>query len=133
MTETRLPPDSEEELRKVLGGRIEQEAAGAPAFARLLARSAAGARYGRLPVGPLAVAVAAAVGVLLFWAAHTVRRPRVPREQASRSMRLERWKAPTDVLLETPGATLLVSTPVLSEPAPDYSRLEQGSVPRGRS
>ena len=114
------PKDPDRELTRLFEEQRRADEASAPDFRELLARPrplrASLARG--IPRPALAAAAAAVVAAALF-----LRRP--PRPPApepglpAAAAALASWKAPTDVLLETPGAELLGRLPVLLSPAPE--------------
>lgn len=112
--------DLDREIARLFEEQRRADQTSAPAFRQLLARRPArGARGGRWIRWPALAAVTAAVVV----AAVLLLRQRPPSSDqgpelfASATM-LAAWKAPTDSLLETPGADLLGLLPVLVSPVP---------------
>jgi len=64
-------------------------------------------------VRPLVIGVAAAVVIAAVWIANA--RPFSPRTATPTISAIAAWRAPTDVLLRTPGSELLGTVPVLGE------------------
>ena len=111
--------DLDREIARLFEEQRRADEAAAPAFRELLARPRARraplARWIRRPA--LAAAAVAVVAAALL-----LRRPPPPRAPESAlpavATTLASWKAPTDFLLQTPGAELLGRLPVLVSPAP---------------
>ncbi len=101
----------ENELRNRFGQLREADRRRAPTFTETYigARSRPGRRA--VPrVGPLLIAAAAAVVIAVVWKANA--RPFSP---STTTPAIATWRAPTDILLRTPGSELLGTMPALSE------------------
>lgn len=99
----------ESELRRRFAQLREADSDRAPSFAQTYGR--AHARYGRRPVlrvRPLVISAAAAVLIAAIWIGHE--RSLSP---AAATTEIGTWRAPTDVLLRTPGSELLGEMPAL--------------------
>ena len=99
----------ENELRRRFAQLREADRDRAPSFAQTYGH--ARARDGRRPtlrVRPLVISAAAAVLVAAIWLAHE--RSLSP---AITTPEIANWRAPTDVLLQTPGSELLGAMPAL--------------------
>ncbi|MDQ6690345.1 MAG: hypothetical protein M3Z18_07530 [Gemmatimonadota bacterium] len=81
----------------------------APSFAQTYARAGSG-RSGRatLRVRPLVIGAAAAIVIAAIWLANTR-----SFSSATDTAAIATWRAPTDVLLRTPGSELLGTMPAL--------------------
>lgn len=102
--------DDESELREAFAALRREDAEEAPPFQAMLASGAGHIRPIALaPGGWLAAAAVVAALLVGIWA---VRRP-APTSPPMASM--ERWIAPTDFLLRTPGREILDSVPRLAE------------------
>jgi hypothetical protein len=113
---SRLPPPAsrDDEIRQRFAQLREADRESAPGFAQTYARARA-RRSARAihRVRPAVIAAAAAVVIAAVWLAnarsfstHTVVTPTIAAIAA--------WRAPTDVLLRTPGSELLGAMPALS-------------------
>ena len=115
----------ENELRRRFAELRDTDRESAPTFAQTYGRArtdrttraqespdkhAWSARRPRLRVRPLAIAAAAAVLIVAVWMARE--RSLSPREG---NPEIATWRAPTDVLLDTPGSELLGTMPALGE------------------
>ncbi len=100
----------ENELRNRFGQLREADRRRAPSFTEIYLRTRP--RPGRaVPrVGPLLIAAAAAVVIAVVWKANA--RPFSP---STTTPAIATWRAPTDILLRTPGSELLGTMPALSE------------------
>lgn len=115
------PKDLDSELTRLFEQQQRADEASAPDFRELMARARAAAkgrdlapaREGRWArrVVLTAALFALATGLSLLRPARESRRP-------SNAVTLADWKAPTDVLLQTPGAELLARLPVLLPSVP---------------
>lgn len=107
--------DGDREIARLLEEQRLADEASAPAFRDLLVRPRdAKAVCARRTLRP---ALAGAV-VLLIIAAALLLRPRAHEpELLGTASALAAWRAPTDVLLQTPGAELTSRLPVLVSPA----------------
>jgi len=98
---------------------VAQGAQPSPGFhARLLARmsSASEAKHGRWRVGGLCGAMAMTVAALIVGLTLHRRVIRtVPENELAAAEKLAEWRAPSDVLLETPGRTILRTMPRLGD------------------
>jgi hypothetical protein len=99
------------DLRAAFGAVRSEDAAGAPSFEAVLARSQRGTDR-QLPwlVPAVTGTVAAAAVAIAVIAAARRPEPHVPT-----AVSIEKWTAPTDFLLETPGRELLETMPVIGE------------------
>jgi len=118
------PNDLEVELARLLTEQRRADEASAPGFHELVARARAGtrardfapeAREGRWA---WRAAVAAAASLALAIGLSLLRRPQDSR-LPSNAPTIAAWRAPTDVLLQAPGAELLSRLPVLIPSVPD--------------
>jgi len=86
----------------------------APSFAQIYGRGRARRRSGAmLRVRPLVIGAAAAVLIAAVWLANA--RPFSSIAHASAMATIAAWRAPTDILLRTPGSELLGAMPALTE------------------
>lgn len=113
------PNDLDRELTRLFTEQRRADEASAPGFHELLDRARAGAsgrafapeaRQGRWA---WRAAVAAAASLALATGLSFLRPPPEPRLLSKNAPTLAAWKAPTDALLQTPGAELLGGLPVL--------------------
>jgi hypothetical protein len=97
------------EIRQRFAQLREADREGAPSFTQIYVRARARRRLGAMPrVPPLAIAMAATVFIAAVWLANA--------RSVSRSTpapTIATWRAPTDVLLRTPGSELLGTMPAL--------------------
>jgi len=115
----------ENELRRRFAELRDADQASAPPFARTYGRGrtdptsrlqespsydARSARRHRLRVRPLTIAAAAAVLIVAVWMGRA--RSLSPGDG---NPEIATWRAPTDVLLDTPGSELLGTMPALGE------------------
>ena len=121
--------DVDRELARLFEAQRQADEAAAPAFREVLART----RARRAPLEGLiwrpALAVAAVVVVAAVLTLHRPARPVPPTNRTrartpesalpAAAVALAAWRAPTDFLLETPGADLLTRVPALVHPAPE--------------
>jgi predicted membrane-bound mannosyltransferase len=119
--------DFDREIARLFEAQRQADEASAPAFRELLARP----RARRAPLeGWIWRPALAAAAVVVVAAVLTFHRPARPAPPANRTRTpesalpaaaaaLAAWKAPTDFLLETPGADLLTRVPALVHPAPE--------------
>jgi hypothetical protein len=130
------PRDLESELTRLFEEQRRADEASAPDFRELMARARsaskgrdfAPAREGRW-AGRAAVAAAASVALAAgLYLLRPTREPRWPSNPAT----LADWKAPTDVLLQTPGAELLARLPVLLSPVPGGEADQREGAPGAR-
>ena len=130
------PKDLESELTRLLEEQRRADEASAPGFRELMARArsatkgrdfapARQGRWARRAVFTAAASVALAAGLYLL---RPTREPRWPSNPAT----LADWKAPTDVLLQTPGAELLARLPVLLPSVPGGEGDEREGAPGAR-
>lgn len=132
------PKDLDSELTRLFEEQRRADEASAPDFRELMARARAAAkgrdfaparegRWGRRVVLTAAALIALATGLSLLRPAREPRRP-------SNAATLADWKAPTDVLLQTPGAELLARLPVLlpSVPGGEIDEGESEGAPGAR-
>ena len=111
----------DEDLRRAFEGLRRSDEASAPSFSATLS----GARNRAPRRRTFLLATAAALVVLVAIAAALLRRsPASPR--FAETVAISDWRSPTDFLLQTPGAELLDSLPVLSSPVPDYADASDG-------
>ncbi|HEY3204556.1 MAG TPA: hypothetical protein VGL03_12965 [Thermoanaerobaculia bacterium] len=110
--------DPDREISRLFEELRRTDVADAPGFRQVLGRR-------RLPhqgqAGsawrPALIALGVVLCVAVVLIRHNADSSRVP------TTGLTSWKAPTDALLQTPGAELFDSTPEFAEPIPDYSGL----------
>ena len=130
------PKDLDSELTRLFEEQRRADEASAPDFRELMARARAAAkgrdfapvrqgRWARRAVFTAAASVALAIGLSLLRPAPE---PRIP----SNAPTLADWKAPTDVLLQTPGAELLGRLPVLLSSVPGGEADEREGAPGAR-
>ena len=101
--------EDESELRRRFAQLREGDRARAPSFAQTYARARARLSWrATLPVRPLAIGVAAAVVIAAAWLAHS--RSLSP---SAATHTIVTWRAPSDVLLQTPASELLGAMPAL--------------------
>ena len=99
----------EGELRRRFVQQREADRERTPTFAQTYGRARARRSWrGRLRVRPLVIGAAAAVAIATVWLAHA--RSFSP---AAVTPTISTWRAPTDVLLRTPGSDLLGEMPAL--------------------
>jgi hypothetical protein len=99
----------ESELRRRFAQLRDADGQRGPSFAQTYARARARLSWrATLPVRPLAIGAAAAVLVAAAWLAHS--RSFSPSEVTSA---IVTWRAPSDVLLQTPASQLLGAMPAL--------------------
>lgn len=110
---------SEREIARLFEAQREADEALAPPFADIVHRPARRARSVR-SFRPIAAAAGVLVVAALVLLLHRARpaRPPVPAIESD-AVALGTWKAPSDVLLETPGSDLLDRTPILASPVPE--------------
>ena len=120
------PNDLDRELTRLFTEQRRADEASAPGFHELMAQARAKtrghafapeAREGRWA---WPAAVAAAASLALATGLYLLRPPPEPRLPSSAAT-LAAWKAPTDVLLQTPGAELLGRLPVLLPLPPPFA------------
>ena len=110
---SRFPPPAspdDSEIRQRFAQLREAERESAPGFAQTYARARARRTSRAMQrVRPLVIAAAAAVVIAAVWIAK-------PRSSSSRTATesIATWRAPTDVLLRTPGSEVLGAMPALS-------------------
>ena len=130
------PKDLESELTRLFEEQRRADEASAPGFRELMARARgapqgrgfAPARKGRWvwrAVVAAAASVAFAAGLYLLRLPPEARMP-------SNARMLADWKAPTDVLLQTPGAELLGRLPAFLPSVPGDKADEGDSAPGAR-
>jgi hypothetical protein len=129
------PKDLESELTRLFEEQRRADEASAPGFRELMAR-ARGAAKGRFAPAREGrwvwrVVVAAAASVAFAAGLYLLRPPPEPRMPSS-APTLADWKAPTDVLLQTPGAELLGRLPVLLSSVPGGDAREGEGAPGAR-
>ena len=101
----------ENEIRQRFAQLREAERERAPGFAQIYGRGRARRRLGAmLRVRPLVIGAAAALVIAAVWIANA--RSFSP---SARTPTIANWRAPTDVLLRTPGSELLGTMPALGE------------------
>jgi hypothetical protein len=111
--------DSECEIARLFEAQREADEALAPPFGEIVhrpARRSRSARSFRLIAAAASALVVTALVLLLHRA-----RPPVPATESD-GVALAAWKAPSDVLLQTPGSDLLNRTPILASPVPESIR-----------
>jgi len=99
----------ESELRRRFAQLCEADRERAPSFAQTYGRARARRSWrATLRVRPLVIGAAAAVAIAAVWLAHA--RSFSP---SAVTPTIATWRAPTDVLLRTPGSELLGAMPAL--------------------
>jgi hypothetical protein len=102
----------ESEIRHRFAQLREDDRERAPNFAQIYGRGRARQRLGAMPgVRPLMIAAAAAVVIAAIWLANA--RSFSPSSHTPTIATIAAWRAPTDVLLQTPGSELLGTMPAL--------------------
>ena len=100
------------EIRQRFAQLREADRERAPSFAQIYGRGRARQRLGAMPrLRPLALGAAAAVVIAAVWVAKTRSLSRSTTAPTIATMAA--WRAPTDVLLRTPGSELLGTMPAL--------------------
>ena len=114
------------EIRHRFAELREADRAHAPGFAQTFARARARESWrARQRVRPLVIAAAAGVLIAAIWLGHS--RSFSP---ATTTPTIATWRAPTDVLLRTPGSELLGTMPALGASVLDkmiYSPSKKGA------
>ena len=101
----------ETEIRHRFAELRETERAGAPAFAQIYGRARARDTWGATHrVRPFVIAAAAGIAIIAFSLAHSR-----SFSHSAATPAIATWRAPTDVLLRTPGSELLGTMPALSK------------------
>jgi hypothetical protein len=102
----------ETDIRQRFAQLREADRESAPGFAQIYGRGQARRRLGAMPrVRPFVIAAAASVVIAAIWLGNA--------RSVSRSTRaptiatIAAWRAPTDILLRTPGSELLGAMPAL--------------------
>ena len=104
----------ESEIRQRFAQLREADRERAPSFAQIYGRGRARRSLGAIPrVRPLVIGAAAAVVIAAVWIANA--RPFSPHTVTPTIAAIAAWRAPTDVLLRTPGSELLGTMPALGE------------------
>ena len=99
----------ENEIRQRFAQLREADRESAPSFAQIYGRGRARRRLGAMPrARPFVIGVAAAAVIATFWLAKV--RSFSP---STVTPTIATWRAPTDVLLRTPGSELLGTMPAL--------------------
>lgn len=102
----------ENEIRQRFAQLREADREGAPSFAQIYGRGRARQRLGATPrLRPLVLGAAAAVVIATVWVAKA--RSLSRSTTAPTIATIAAWRAPTDVLLRTPGSELLGTMPAL--------------------
>jgi hypothetical protein len=99
----------ENEIRRRFAQLRESDRVGAPSFAQTYASARSRRTSGALRVSTLLIAAAAAILIAGVWQANSLS------HSPSTTTALATWRAPTDVLLRTPGSELLGTMPALSK------------------
>ena len=99
----------ENEIRRRFAQLRESDRVGAPSFAQTYARARSRRIPGALHLSTLLIAAAAVILILGVWQANS--RSLSP----STTTAIATWRAPTDVLLRTPGSELLSTMPALNK------------------
>ena len=99
----------ENEIRRRFAQLRESDRVGAPSFAQTYAHALSRRTSGLLRVSTLLIAAAAAILIVGVWQANS--RWLSP----STTTAIATWRAPTDVLLRTPGSELLGTMPALNK------------------
>jgi hypothetical protein len=97
----------ENEIRRRFAQLRESDQVGAPSFAQTYVRARSRRTPGALRVSTVLIAAAAAILIAGLWQANS--RSLSP----STTTAIATWRAPTDVLLRTPGSELLGAMPAL--------------------
>ena len=101
----------ENEIRHRFAQLREADRVRAPGFAQIYGRARARRSWGAtLRVRPLLIGAVAAVAIAAVWLAHS--RSFSP---STATVTIANWRAPTDVLLRTPGSELLGTMPALNK------------------
>ena len=104
----------ENEIRQRFAQLREDDRESAPGFAQIYRRGRARQRLGAMPrLRPFVVGAAAAVVIAAVWVAKT--RSFSHYTATPTIATIAAWRAPTDVLLRTPGSELLGTMPTLGE------------------
>ena len=99
----------ESELRRRFAQLREADRERAPSFAQIYARARARRSWrATLHVRPLVIGAAAAVVIAAVWLSYSRSFP-----TSAVTPAIATWRAPTDVLLRTPGSELLSAMPTL--------------------
>ena len=99
----------ENELRRRFGQLREADRERAPGFAQTYGLARAGrSRRATLRVRPLVIGAAAAVAIAAAWLSYSRSFP-----TSASTPTIATWRAPTDVLLRSPGSELLGPMPAL--------------------
>ena len=99
----------ETEIRNRFAQLREAERVGAPGFAQTYGRARARETWGATQrVRPFVIAAAAAIAIIAFSLAHSR-----SFSHSTATPAIATWRAPTDVLLRTPGSELLGTMPAL--------------------
>ena len=102
------------EIRHRFAQLREADRERAPSFAQISGRTRARRSSGAMrPVRALVIGSAAAVLIAAVWLANA--RPFSSSTHAQAIATIAAWRAPTDILLRTPGSELLGAMPALSE------------------
>ena len=99
----------ENEIRRRFAQLRESDRVGAPSFAQTYARARSRRTSGALRVSTLLIGAAATILIAGVWQANS--RSHLP----STATAIATWRAPTDVLLRTPGSELLGTMPALNK------------------
>jgi hypothetical protein len=99
----------ENEIRRRFAQLRESDRVGAPSFAQTYARARSRRASAAPHVSSLLIAAAAAILIVAVWQANS--RSLSP----STTTAIATWRAPTDVLLRTPGSELLSTMPALNK------------------
>ena len=101
----------ETEIRNRFAQLREAERVSAPGFAQIYGRARARGTWGATHrVRPFVIAGAAAIAIIAFSLAHSR-----SFSHSAATPTIATWRAPTDVLLRTPGSELLGTMPALSK------------------
>ena len=109
--------DSDREIARLFQAQQEADEALAPPFREIVGRPVRRARS----VRSFRLAAAAA-GALVVAALALLPHRAPPPLPESDAVALASWKAPSDVLLQTPGSDLLSQMPALASPVPESLR-----------
>jgi hypothetical protein len=102
----------EHEIRQRFAQLREEDSERVPSFAQIYGRGQARQRLAAMPrVRPLVISVAAAVVIAAIWLGSA--RSFSPHTVTPTIAAIAAWRAPTDVLLRTPGSELLGTMPAL--------------------
>lgn len=125
------PDDEEHELRKAFAALREDDRRHTPELERLLSRPITRRQTAPVPWKPILAGAAVAAAVTLMIAVLRWQSSPFGVEDNTTAVALAAWRAPTDVLLETPGRSLLAEVPAFGGggflPPPAHGRPKNGA------